>query len=90
MNSFCQSCKYKQESIRKVADIIEIKDTSVDLTDGLYHISVREEDQKLLSFQFEGRYFLWVVLPFGFCIKLQICGVAVANVLDSVCNKLPM
>lgn len=59
INSFCQSCHFKQEDIISVANVVKAKDhlNSLDLRDGFYHIPVRAEDQELLSFQFEGRYF---------------------------------
>jgi hypothetical protein len=71
LNSFCQSCKFKQEDIRNVASILKPGDylTSVDLQDGFYHIPIRKEDTEFFSFQFEGRYFSFQVLPFGFCLS---------------------
>ena len=71
LNSYCQSCSFKQEDIRTVADIIDSQDylTSVDLKDGFYHIRVQDSHQELLSFQFEGRYFSYVSLPFGFALS---------------------
>ena len=43
--------------------------TSVDLKDGFYHIPVNQKYQAYLSFQFEGKFYSYVVLPFGFCLS---------------------
>ena len=71
LNSFCESCKFKQEDIKNVEKVVEKNDyfTSVDLKDGFYHIPVNQKYQAYLSFQFEGKFYSYVVLPFGFCLS---------------------
>lgn len=71
LNNYCQRSTFKQEDIRTVASIVEPKDylTSVDLKDGFYHIRVHDQDQHFLSFQFQGQYYSYTVLPFGFCLS---------------------
>ena len=43
--------------------------TSVDLKDGFYHFKVREDCQEFLSFEFEGTFYSFRVLCFGFCLS---------------------
>ena len=71
LNSASQTSKFKQEDIRNVAQIIQSCDylTSVDLKDGFYNLSVRKEDQELLSFEFRGKFYSYVALPFGYCLS---------------------
>ena len=71
LNSFCNSCSFKQEDIRNVEKVVEQNDffTSIDLKDGFYHIPICSDNQEYLSFQFEGKYFSYVVLPFGFSLS---------------------
>ena len=71
LNAFCNSCTFKQEDIRNVEKVVEQKDffTSIDLKDGFYHIPINCDNREYLSFQFEGKYFSYVVLPFGFSLS---------------------
>ena len=69
LNSFCVSSSFKQEDIRNVAKVVEPKDnlSSIDIKDGFYHISINENSQEYLSFQFNGIYYSFTVCPFGLC-----------------------
>jgi hypothetical protein len=71
LNSFCTPCKFKQEDIRNVEQVVKEKDffTSIDLKDGFYHVPVNKDYQKYFSFYFEGKYYSYVVLPFGFSLS---------------------
>ena len=71
LNSHCSNYKFKQEDIRVVEQIIRPKDylTSIDLKDGFFHVKVHKDFQKYLSFEFEGIYYSFTVLCFGFCLS---------------------
>ena len=71
LNSYCSSKRFKQEDIRVVEQIIKPKDylTSIDLKDGFFHIKVHKDFQKYLSFEFEGNFYSFTVLCFGFCLS---------------------
>lgn len=64
---------FKQEDIGTAASIVKPNSclSSVDLKDGFHHIRIRVEDQGCLSFECEGHYYTYVVLPFGFCLHLH-------------------
>lgn len=71
LNSHCEACTFKQEDIRTVEKVIQPDDylTSVDLKDGFFHFKVREDCQEFLSFEFEGTFYSFRVLCFGFCLS---------------------
>ena len=71
LNGHCETVKFKQEDIRTVEQIIQPGDylTSVDLKDGFYHFKIRENCQEFLSFEFEGNFYSFKVLCFGFCLS---------------------
>ena len=41
----------------------------MDLKDGFYHIPINQNYQAYLSIQFEGKFYSYVVLSFGFCLS---------------------
>lgn len=69
LNSHCDVASYKNEDIRTVAEFVQPDDymISVDLKDGFLHVPVSEEHRQYLSFQWNGHYYQWKVLPFGLC-----------------------
>ena len=71
LNNYCARAGYKQEDIRNVAEIIRPNDymTTIDLKDGFYHIPVHRDFQEYLSIIFEGNYYSYTVLSFGFCLS---------------------
>lgn len=68
VNSRCTVDKFSNEDIRKVIDIIEPGDylVTVDLKQGFFHVPVLEKHQDLLGFRFNGNYYKWKSLPFGY------------------------
>ena len=71
LNSHCVNASHKAEDIKNVSAIIQSKDyfTSIDLCDSFYHFKIHEDYQKYLSFCFEGQYYSYCVLPFGFSLS---------------------
>ena len=71
INECCETSKFKQEDIRNVSKVIKDKDylTSIDLKDGFYNISIKKEDQGILSFEYQGKFYSYVALPFGYCLS---------------------
>ena len=71
LNSQCEKYTFKQEDIRAVEKVIKPDDclTSVDLKDGFYHFKIKEDCQEFLSFEFEGAFYSFKVLCFGFCLS---------------------
>lgn len=62
---------YKNEGIDTVCDLVQTGDhfISIDLKDGFHHIPVHEDSQKYLGFEWNGRYYVWLVLCFGLNIS---------------------
>jgi hypothetical protein len=89
LNTYCCSCSFKQEDIRNVAKVVEQKDffTSIDLKDGFDHIPIKREHQEYLSFQFEGHYYSYVVLPFGFSLSPYFFAKVLRPVVTYLCSQ---
>ena len=59
----------KNEDINTVINLIKPKDfiVTADLKNGFFHIPVHPDQQELLGFAFQNKYYKWTVLPFGHC-----------------------
>ena len=71
LNSFCERKPFKNEDIRTVEQIIKPNDflTSIDLQDGFFHIKVHANYHQYLSFEYNGVYYSFTVLCFGFSLS---------------------
>lgn len=61
-------CPYfKNDSIDTVCDLVESNDNfiTLDLKDGFQHIEVNEQFRTYLGFSWNGKYYVWNVLPYG-------------------------
>ena len=67
VNDYVQKFHFKMDHLNVALDLVE-KDmfmTSIDLKDAYYSVPIWESHRKYLSFQWEGSYFQFQVLPFG-------------------------
>ena len=63
-----ESMRSELEGLRELPPMLERGDflTAVDLTDGYFHLSVREGDRRYMTFHLAGfGYFRYVAMPFG-------------------------
>ena len=69
VNAKCTPPKFKNEDINTVINLIKPKDfiVTADLKNGFFHIPVHPDQQELLGFAFQNKYYKWTVLPFGHC-----------------------
>ena len=68
MNAHCPDGTCRVEGLRELPPMLERGDylTAVDLTDGYFHLSVRECDRRYMTFHLAGfGYFRYVAMPFG-------------------------
>jgi hypothetical protein len=67
INQLCETPKFRNEDIGTVIDIVQPHDLliTLDLKNGFHHIPIAVKHQQFLGFHFQGRYFVWQVLPFG-------------------------
>lgn len=69
LNDHIDPPTFQQESINTVSQIVLAGDELVtfDLKNGFLHVPIHIDHRQYLGFEFEGRYFVWCVLPFGLC-----------------------
>ena len=68
MNAYCPAGTCRVEGLRELPPMLERGDflTAVDLTDGYFHLSIRECDRRYMTFHLAGfGYFRYVAMPFG-------------------------
>ena len=67
VNEYVEPKPFKYEDLKVVAEIFSQGDFFIkyDLKSGYHHIDIHEEHKKYLGFQWEKRYFIFTVLPFG-------------------------
>eukprot|EP01122_Echinamoeba_exundans_P007166 TRINITY_DN213_c0_g1_i6.p2 TRINITY_DN213_c0_g1~~TRINITY_DN213_c0_g1_i6.p2 ORF type:complete len:549 (+),score=20.96 TRINITY_DN213_c0_g1_i6:1731-3377(+) len=71
LNKFLAARKFKYEDISTIAEIVQEGDwmTVLDVQDGFYHISIHPASRWLLGLEWQGRYFVWNVLPMGLSLS---------------------
>lgn len=69
VNSFVTAPKFQHDGINVVAEYISFKDSMItlDLEKGFHHVPVNPDYWKYLGFQFDKKFYVWCVLPFGLC-----------------------
>ena len=67
LNEYIQDKPFKYEGIEAVKEEIKFNDRLVtyDLKDGFFHIPVNSEFYKYLGIQWNHKFYVWTVLPFG-------------------------
>jgi hypothetical protein len=67
VNSFLKVDPFKYESIRSVVDLCQPNDYlfTVDLKSGYHHIDIHERNWQYLGFKWNGSYYVFCQLPFG-------------------------
>lgn len=71
LNKFLAARKFKYEDISTIAEIVQPDDwmTVLDVEDGFYHISIHPAFRHLLGLEWQGRYYVWNVLPMGLSLS---------------------
>lgn len=98
INQSCDPPKFQYEDINTVIEYVQPHDLliTLDIKNGFHHIPVALDHQQYLGISYQGRYFVWQVLPFGlsaspyfFCktvrpvVKyLRMRGVRIASYVD--------
>lgn len=69
VNNYSNVEKFVNEGIDTVIDIVESDDygVTVDLKSGFFHVPVHKSSQTYLGFEWQGSFYVWCVLPFGYC-----------------------
>lgn len=67
LNKFVVKRKFKYEGINTFVELAERGDfmISFNLRSGYHHIDIHKESQRFLGFQWEGKFYVFTVLPFG-------------------------
>ena len=67
LNQYVITPKFQYDSFNNVAELISYGDhfTSFDLKDGFYHVPLSPEASEYMGFQFENKFYTWIVCPFG-------------------------
>ena len=67
INKHIKVRKFAYEDINTVLEVIKPKDklVTIDIKNSFFHIPIHQDYSKYISFQWRGRFYSWVVLPFG-------------------------
>ena len=67
LNLYLWKCKFKYEDFKTALDYFEENAYlfTFDLKSGYHHVDIHSEHQTYLGFQWEGRFYVFPVLPFG-------------------------
>ena len=67
LNGHCSAPKFSNEGIDNVANIIQPNDCMVtlDIKNGFFHIPIHTDFRTYFGFQWQGAFYVWKVLPFG-------------------------
>lgn len=67
VNQFLQKEKFKYEDMRTAMMLFEVGDYmfTFDLKSGYHHVDIHEQSQMFLGFEWEGKHYVFTVLPFG-------------------------
>lgn len=105
LNQYVITPKFQYDSFNNVAELISYGDhfTSFDLKDGFYHVPLSPEASEYMGFQFENKFYTWIVCPFGWSsspyyfhkivrpLKQFIClqGIRISVFVDDAINIAP-
>ena len=67
INDFCDVPRFSNEDVSVLPQIMGSNDRAItlDLRDGFFHFSVHPDYRTYLGFQYNGQWFVWCRLPFG-------------------------
>ena len=74
LNEFIEKESFKMESLETVKCLIEPHCwmSSIDLKDAYFSLAIHEDYQKFLVFQWKGKFYKYIVLPFGITIAPRV------------------
>ena len=67
VNAHCDVPRFSSEGVSVLPEIVRGADLAVtiDLKDGFYHFPIHADFRTYLGFQYEGSWYVWCFLPFG-------------------------
>lgn len=67
VNTCCNTPKFRYEDISVLSQVVQKNDklVTIDLKDGFFHIPVHKDYRTYLGFEWDNRFYVWNVLPFG-------------------------
>ena len=83
--------KFVYEDINTVLDVVKPKDSliTLDIKNSFFHIPLNNKYYKYVSFTWKGKYYSWLVLPFGLCSSPYYwskCNRAVVKHIRHICG----
>jgi ribonuclease HI len=74
LNSWCVDVPFKFEGLQSVPDLAEFGDNAIaiDHSSGYWHVALTEDSYGFFGFEWEGVYYTYVVLSFGWKISPMI------------------
>ena len=74
LNEFIQKESFKMDSLETAKDLMRknVWMASLDLKDAYFSLPIAEEFQKFLVFQWDGKFYKYVVLPFGITLAPRV------------------
>jgi hypothetical protein len=88
MNTFTKKRKFKAEPLGHLESLLEKDDQMIswDMEDGFHLLGIHVDYQKYFQFQFEGRFYQYLVLPFGWTLS-PVCYTKTMRVFNRVLRK---
>ena len=89
LNLFLWRNKFKYEDIRMALSYFQKQDflCTFDLKSGYHHVDIHKDSQTYLGFEWEGKHYVFTVLPFGLAIHELFISIAshahTKNVINS-------
>ena len=73
-NKYAKHISFKMETLHHIMQMVEFgwHMTSIDIKDAFLTVPVKERHRILLKFMFEGKVYMYLVLPFGYTGSPQI------------------
>ena len=71
LNLFCEAPQLRYESLPGFVAGVEKDDGfwKMDFKSGFHHVKLTKSSYKYFGFYFEGKFYCWRVLPFGWCVS---------------------
>ena len=84
LNSHCVSSGFQYEDIRSVRKCVQPGDqlVTLDIKDGFHHVPIACEFRDYFGFAWNGFFYRWCVLPFGWCASPYFFGKTLRPVIQ--------
>jgi hypothetical protein len=89
LNSYLRKKKFKMEDHQTVAELIEANHCaiSIDISKAYHHVSVSDELQPYLCFQYGSQLYQYVAMPFGICSAPRIFSKIMSHAVKEIREK---